>query len=388
MAARTRRLGKARMRRRKLSVAAVSVLILLSAGAYTEKANPYGISVSHPLGRNHRAMGGTHDNGAATSTEPIERRTLSQTTAVSGTLGYAGNYTVFGQAHGTVTWLPTVGQVIREGRALYRVDGHPVVLLYGSSPAYRDLAAGVLAADTTGADVEQLNHDLVTLGYLSTAEIDPNSAEFAWVTKVGVQRLQHALGISETGTLTWGSYAFQPGPVRVTSVPATLGGPAGGPILKGTSSVRQVTVDLDATQQSLVKPGDSVSITLPDNHTTPGRVISVSTVATAGSGVNGSAAAPTIGVRIAFTRPVTAGTLDQAPVQVAITTQTVRNVLAVPVDALLALASSGYAVEVIDTDGRHRLAPVHLGLFDDAAGLVQVSASGLVAGQRIVVPAS
>ena len=56
-----------------------------------------------------------------------------------------------------------------------------------------------------------------------------------------------------------------------------------------------------------------------------------------------------------------------------------------PIDALLALAGGGYAVEV--AEGRvHRLEAVSLGLFDDADGLVQVSGQGVSAGQRVVVP--
>jgi hypothetical protein len=58
----------------------------------------------------------------------------------------------------------------------------------------------------------------------------------------------------------------------------------------------------------------------------------------------------------------------------------------VPVDALLAQARGSYVVEVVDADGSHRLLPVTLGLFDDADGLVQVTGTGLTAGQRIVVP--
>jgi hypothetical protein len=69
---------------------------------------------------------------------------------------------------------------------------------------------------------------------------------------------------------------------------------------------------------------------------------------------------------------------------VAITNQTVHNVLAVPVTALLALPGGGYAVEVAAAGGAHRLVRVIPGLFDDAAGLVQVSGSGLAAGQRVV----
>ena len=72
---------------------------------------------------------------------------------------------------------------------------------------------------------------------------------------------------------------------------------------------------------------------------------------------------------------------------VEITTESVQNVLVVPVDALLALAGGGYALEV--AEGRvHRLVAVTVGLFDDAEGLVQVSGQGLSAGQRVVVPAT
>ncbi len=82
-----------------------------------------------------------------------------------------------------------------------------------------------------------------------------------------------------------------------------------------------------------------------------------------------------------------AGGLDQAPVTVKITTGSVKNALVVPVDALLARSSGGYAVEMVGAQGSHRLVPVSVGVFDDAAGLVQVSGPGLTAGQHVVVPA-
>jgi hypothetical protein len=78
---------------------------------------------------------------------------------------------------------------------------------------------------------------------------------------------------------------------------------------------------------------------------------------------------------------------DQAPVNVSITTESVQDALVVPVDALLALAGGGYAVEA--AEGRlHRLEAVSLGLFDDAEGLVEVTGRGLSVGQRVVVPAT
>jgi hypothetical protein len=172
-------------------------------------------------------------------------------------------------------------------------------------------------------------------------------------------------------------------------VTAQLGGPAGGPVLQASSTTRTVTVALDPDLTSEVRAGDGVTITLPDGTTTPGSVTSVGTVATAPSNNSGeSDSGPTVPLHIKLTHPSAAGRLDQALVQVAITDRKVHNVLAVPVYALVALAGGGYAVEVVHSDGTHHLVPVRLGLFDDAAGLVQVSGSGLATGQHVVVPAA
>jgi hypothetical protein len=118
-------------------------------------------------------------------------------------------------------------------------------------------------------------------------------------------------------------------------------------------------------------------------------VSSVGTVATTPSSDSpDSNSSPTVDVQVTPTQPAATGRLDQAPVSVSITTDSVKSALVVPVDALLALAGGGYAVEEVRPGGVHRLVPVELGLFDDADGLVQVSGRALHAGQRIVVPAA
>jgi multidrug efflux pump subunit AcrA (membrane-fusion protein) len=170
-------------------------------------------------------------------------------------------------------------------------------------------------------------------------------------------------------------------------VSATLGAPAqpGQTVLQGTSTTRQVSIALDASDQSEVAVGDHVTITLPNNQTTPGVISTVGTVAT--SPASGSSdSSPTITVLVNPTDSIATGTWDQAPVDVTITTGSVTNALVVPVDALLAQAGGGYAVEVVGAAGIHHLVAVTLGLFDDADGLVQVTGSGLAAGQQIVVP--
>jgi hypothetical protein len=383
--------SRRRRRRRRLLAWTVVVAVLVAAGAYVEQANPHGISFSHLLGVQRRNATGVPDNNAATSLTTVRKRSsLSETMPVNGRLGYAGSYPVLGKLHGTVTALPAAGQVIRQGQVLYRVDGYPVVLLYGSTPAYRTLAEGATAADVTGQDVAQLNHDLVALGYADRSDVDWAWDEFGWATKAGTEKLQEHLGVDQIGKLDLGQVLFLPSAARVTAVSATLGGPASGLIMTATSTTRQVSIELDASQQSEVKAGDHVTITLPDNSTTPGVVASVSKVATTPSGSNGSdgSSTPTVTVHIRPTRPADTGHLDQAPVQVAITTATVHHVLVVPVNALLALAGGGYAVEVVNADGTHHLVSVSPGLFDDAAELVQVTGARLAAGQHLVVPAS
>jgi hypothetical protein len=175
----------------------------------------------------------------------------------------------------------------------------------------------------------------------------------------------------------------------VTSVTPTEGSPVQAGAMLGISSTRRVvTIALDASQQTSVKVGDPVVITLPDNSTTPGHVSSVGTVATTPSNDQNGSSTPTIEVDVTPDHPAATGRLDQAPVDVSITTATVRNVLAVPVNALVALAGGGYAVEKVEATGLHQLVGVSVGLFDDAAGMVEVSGTGLAAGQRVVVPAS
>jgi hypothetical protein len=322
------------------------------------------------------------------ATQAVTRQDLSATTPVTATLGYAGSYAVTGRGSGTLTWLPSAGQRISEGQALYRVDnGSPVVLLYGSVPDWRPMSTG-----DAGADVSQLNHDLVRLGYADRADIGALGWDYySWETSFGVQRLEEHLGVSSPpGWLMLGSVVFEPGALRVGQVTGSLGGQAGGPVLEGTSTRHVVTISLDASRQAEVNAGDKVTVTLPNGTTTPGTVSWVGSVATtsSGSGGNGGGGTSAIPVQVTLTHPVDAGTLDQAPVTVNITTAGVQNALTVPVGALLAQAPGGYAVEVAGPDDTRHLVPVQVGpIFDDADGLVQVTGA-LTPGQRVVVPAT
>jgi hypothetical protein len=331
------------------------------------------------------ASSGAGGQGApAPATRAVTRQDLAATMPEAATLGYAGSSTVTGRGSGTLTWLPSAGQVIRQGQVLYKTgNGSPVVLLYGSVPDWRAMSAGI-----TGQDVTQLNHDLVDLGYADRADVVTLGWDYySWETTYAVQKLDEHLGVSfPPGSLALGQVVFEPEALRVSQVTGSLGGSANGPVLTATSDRHVVTIPLDASAQSEVKAGDRVSITLPDGTTTPGVVSSVGTVAT----TSGSGGSPTttIAVQVTLTHPKAAGTLDQAPVTVNITTESSPGpVLAVPVTALVAHWPRGYDVEVAGPGNRRRWVPVTPGIYDGANGLVQVTGT-LAPGQRVVVAAS
>jgi len=355
---------------------ALGIVVVVAAGA----VSAWRAGVFSPA-----ALPGAGQQGAAApATAAVTRQDLTATTPVTATLGYAGSYAVAGQGGGTLTWLPSPGQVIRQGQVLYETgNGSPVVLLYGRVPDWRALDQGV-----TGQDVSQLNHDLVDLGYAGRAEVVALGWDYySWQTAYGVRRLEEHLGVPDPpGSLSLGQVVFEPEALRVSQVTGSLGGPASGPVLAATSDRQVVTIPLDASQQSEVTAGDAVTVTLPDGTTTPGVVSFVGTVATTTSGP-GQGPATTIPVQVNLTDPKAAGRLDQAPVTVNITTATVKNVLVVPVGALLAQSSGGYVVEVAGPGNTRRWIPVTPGIFDDADGLVQVTGA-LTPGQRVVVPAS
>jgi hypothetical protein len=367
-----------RRRRRRSLRAGVAVLVLAVAAGAVLATAPYGDGGKEPPST-------TGDASLAT----VRRGPLASQVSQGGTLTYVARddgtpYAVVNHTTGIYTWVPSTGDEIRCGKILYWAGNAPVVLLCGTWPAYRDLSEG-----DSGKDVRELNRNLVRLGYADRSELDPDSKYFGSATAAALEKLQDKVGAEETGSLKLGDAVFLPGPVRVTKAMARLGTNArpGEQVVQATSTDRQVTVPLDASQQSQVKVGDEAQITLPDNRTTPGKVTRKGTVASSSDDKGGDSSGTTVPVYVTLRRPKDAGTLDQAPVRVQITTDGVEDALIVPVTALSGQAGGGYAVEKVDSRGVHSVVPVTLGLFDDADGLVQVSGN-LSAGDRVVVPES
>ncbi|WP_347584991.1 peptidoglycan-binding protein [Streptomyces sp. B6B3] len=373
--------GKRRRKVRRRFVAGAVVVLVAVTGA--------GLAIANPFSEDDTAAESTT---ADTALATVTQGPLSAQITESGTLTYAARsdgtpYSVINQVDGIFTSLPGEGEVIECGQALYTVAETPVPLVCGATPFYRDLAVGA-----EGADVQQLNAMLLELGYADEGEIAADSDAFDSETAEALTAFQAEIGAQETGGLRLGEAVALPGPLRVTGVLAETGTPGqrGGPVLETTTTNRQIVVELNPALQTGVEVGDQVTVTLPDQTSTTGEVSSIGAVTSpeeggdAATGGEGEASLP---VYITLDDPETAGDLDEAPVQVQITTEEVDNALSVPVTALIGLAGGQYAVERVDDQGVHHTVPVDLGLFDSAGGMVEVSGD-LAPGDQVAVPAS
>ncbi|MGI8335054.1 peptidoglycan-binding protein [Actinomadura scrupuli] len=317
---------------------------------------------------------------------PVGRGDIVARIPLSGTLGYDGSFSVTNQLPpGVVTSAPKPGAVIRRGQRLFSVGGTPALLLYGSVPAYRAFTWGMAA----GPDVLELERNLSALGFAPGA-VD---RRFSGATAAAIRRWQAARGLplaARTGELGLGETVFLPGPVRVSQV-VTGAGASAGPgtrVLAGTSTAKVVQVAVTTDRRAQVHAGDKVQVTVfGSDRPVEGRVQTVGAVATtAQSPQNGPPGPATVTVTIRLVRPPRSlADLDQLPVQVAVESSRRRNVLTIPVTALLARPGGGYQVAVLDGAAR-RLVPVTPGLYDDAGGTVEVT--GVAEGAQVEVPVS
>ncbi|MDR2985209.1 MAG: peptidoglycan-binding protein [Nocardiopsaceae bacterium] len=317
------------------------------------------------------------------STATVKLTNLTATMLTAGVMGYAPARPLTNQIAGTYTHLPSAGSTIAPGHVLYRVDNQPVIAMKGRTPAWRPMVPGI-----TGPDVRELQANLIALGYADGLLTAPTGF-YDSLTAAAVQRWQHAIGVLVTGQVGLGQVVFIPSAVRVGALIAAPGRAAfpGQEPYQVTTTKRIVIVPVNPTQPT-VRIGERVSIVLPSQTRTRGRVTAIGpppaglSAASAGSGRHGSAASATVLI-LTPSRPAATGTGRDVAVQVSLTVQSVRHVLAVPVSALLALSGGGYGIEVVSASGRHHLVGVTAGTF--AGGLVQVSGPGVSAGTKVVV---
>jgi len=150
----------------------------------------------------------------------------------------------------------------------------------------------------------------------------------------------------------------------------------------------EVVFQVDATDQETVTLGKNVEIELPTDERVPTVITFIDQVVTQ------TQAGDFIEVVLEVLNPEEVEAYDQAPVKVFLTTEVSENVLYVPVNALLALAEGGYALEVYEEvaegstfEGESGVdttyVAVEIGVFTD--GFVEVIGN-IQEGQLVVVP--
>ena len=323
----------------------------------------------------------------ATGTAQVTRGTVTERVQVVGELGYDGASTVGYQGPpGVLTSAAAVGSIVDRGGALYAVANQSTRLLLGTVPAYRGFIEGM----PDGPDVAELEQNLAALG-MQPGTVDEH---FSSSTAAAIRRWQATWGLpvaQRTGALPFGTVTFSPARVRVADDAVPVGGMVapGAAVLSVTSTTRVVAAQVQVDQQQLVHVGDQVQVSLSGLAPVQGVVARVGRAAVAptqgsgGGGGQGQSGPATVTVTITVTLPAEAADLDQAPVVVAIATQSHRDVLLVPVVALLARPGGGYQVRL--SDGRY--VQVQPGLFDSTASTVEVTGE-LTAGEQVQVPAS
>lgn len=378
---------------RRVSGRAVAATVAVAAGA-AGGGWAYGYG---PLARNAPPAA---TQAIPLSTTVVRLGTLTVREEDAGTIGYASPFTVYASAAGTLTWLPGASAVIQPGNRLFAVDGQDTLLLRGGTPAWRAFKPGM----TDGADVRELQRNLIALGYDPHRSITVDGT-YDWATQAAVESWQAALGRTQDAWLPLGEVAFLPGPVRVAEALSGAGATVavGTAVLAATSTTPVVTVSLAAGGQAQVRTGNRVDITLPDGTNAPGRVLSVAAATSSGtvggsdgssssSGGSGGSSGQGSGQAqeiVTVSLAASVASLDGASVQVAITTQQQPDALIVPISALMARPGGSYQVTVVTArTPATRNVMVTPGLFDDLDGLVAISGPGITAGTTVQVPAS
>jgi len=328
----------------------------------------------------------------------ITRQTLVDVTTVAGKLAYGPEQLIESRLTGTVTGLPAVGTTLARGDTLFRIDDEPVLLLIGNLPAYRELTAGHVAATagptappsaspsagrgaatsaedgartatpaTKGADVKEFEKNLRALGYTGFT-VDE---QYTQRTAAAARKWQKDQGLPQTGVVELGRVFYAPGPLRVSTLKTSLGALTHGPVLGCTSTVRLVTATLQEHDKALATAGTKLTIALPTGAEVAGKVVSIGP---AGDDQPAAGQEPTVQAVVRLDDPAAVDDLDDGPVRVRFTGQQRKNVLVVPVGALLALAEGGYGLELF-AGAESRIVPVTTGLFAD--GKVEISGPDL-----------
>ncbi len=318
---------------------------------------------------------------AQAATVEVVRADLVERETLDGTVRFRSPRTLYASAPGTVTALPRGGAVLTRGDRAYELSGRPVTVMYGDRPAWRQLDETV----PDGPDIAQLEANLEALGFTAGGALVVDET-FDGVTADAVEEWQASLGLEANGVVGAGDVVFVSGPVRVGAAATEVGATV-------APGAPRCTPSAPATTRSWC------------SSTPIGRICSSSTTRwrspcrRIGDDRDGAAGGPgggldrerrlrrdegrrVVEVSVDLADESLVSGIDEAPVDVDVASSTAENVLAVPVEALLALAEGGYAVEVAD-GSTTRLVAVEVGTFAD--GLVEITGQ-IEPGTPVVVP--
>lgn len=332
-------------------------------------------------------VGGGRDAGTQGAGQPlppasatITRTDLVQSKTVDGRLDFAQRRAVKSPVEGTVTKAAVEGRTVRAGQELYERDARPVVLMYGATPVFREMKAG-----DRGPDVLQLEYNLRSLGFGAGLYVD---TRYDAGTEAAVKRWQGSLGVEDPdGRVGQGDIVFQRGAVRVVSADAALADRIGpdAPVLTVASTKPVIRAKLDQGDAVLTSSGTKVEVTLPSGHKAAGKVSGTVRPETPGSSAD---AGGQDGITVEITlhdAKVVAHEDPKATASVTFVSERHTNVLAVPVEAVLALRGEdgGYGLQVIQ-GATTRIVRIETGMTAD--GRIEVSGSGVAEGMKVGVP--
>ncbi|MCF3131867.1 peptidoglycan-binding protein [Streptomyces olivochromogenes] len=316
------------------------------------------------------------------ATATVTRTDLVQSKTVDGRLDYAQRREVKSAVEGTVTRAAEEGRTVRAGQRLYERDARPVVLMYGSTPVFRAMKTG-----DRGPDVLQLERDLRDLGFGASLYVD---TRYDKGTETAVKAWQKSLGIENAdGRVGQGDIVFQPGEVRVVSADAALADRIGPDkaVLTVASTKPVVRARLDQGDAVLTSKGTKVEVTLPSGRKVAGKVSgtvrpesSQDASATAQDGI-------TVEITLDGVKSPSSSEDSAATASVTFVSESHKNVLVVPVEAVVALRgeNGGYGLQVVE-GARTRMVRVETGMTAD--GRIEVSGSGIAEGMKVGVAAS
>jgi peptidoglycan hydrolase-like protein with peptidoglycan-binding domain len=316
------------------------------------------------------------DSNTASATMPaadlnvaaVTRRDLARTEELDGTVGFGDESPLVLPQEGTLTSLPAPGAVIDHGDVIAAVDDEPVIAIRSDATLWRDLGPSV----EDGDDVLAIERMLAQLGYATEYDVTVDG-DWTDATTNAVKAFQEDHGQEDDGEITRGEIVFIPHALRIADVAGVVGQAASEAGITVTDPDLAINVDLDIADATLLVVGDAVTVELPDGSMVPGTVASIGEASTDESGTT------TIPVTVTIADDI--GLPTGSPVDVLVSIVAADDVLAVPVEAVLALAEGGYAVEVREGAGTH-LVGVELGTFAD--GYVEITGD-IAEGTEVVV---